>query len=123
MSDFDLLVRGREQDIAIADGKFAAIDSNLRGNSLEEIDATPMSILREGMERAADLDLLVAVHAESQEITQRLAEPKLAGAKTSVRDYLDSRPIQAELDAIGAAVDLAAETKCRLHIVHVSCGR
>jgi allantoinase len=36
---------------------------------------------------------------------------------------LESRPVEAELDAIKAAIELAAETKCRLHIVHVSCGR
>src|SRR4051794_36390711 len=44
MSDFDLLVRGREQDLAVADGKFVAIDPNLRGTAREEIDATTMSI-------------------------------------------------------------------------------
>src|SRR5438132_11660426 len=81
-----------------------------------------MSILREGMKRAADLDLLVAVHAESQELTQKLASEKIAEGKTNARDYLDSRPIRAELDAIKQAIDLAAETNCRLHIVHVSCG-
>src|SRR2546423_15686341 len=45
MSDFDLLVRGRERDIAIADGKFATIGEILRGSAREEIDATTMSIL------------------------------------------------------------------------------
>lgn len=44
MSDFDLLVRGREHDIAIADGKFVAIGAKLRGSAREEIDATTMSI-------------------------------------------------------------------------------
>jgi allantoinase len=189
MNDFDLLVRGREQDLAIANGKFVSLGRNLRGSAREEIDATTMSIfpgvidahvhfnepgrtdwegfqsgsraaaaggtttifemplnahpptidgpsidakraaaerisivdfglwgglvpgnldqletlrdrgvvglkafmcesgvddfpyvtmsiLREGMKRAADLDLLVAVHAESQEMTQRLAAEK-----------------------------------------------
>src|SRR5204863_9669798 len=42
--------------------------------------------------------------------------------KTSVRDYLDSRPIAAELDAIRRALDLAGETSCALHVVHVSSG-
>jgi allantoinase len=39
-----------------------------------------------------------------------------------VADYLASRPLAAELEAIRAAIDLAGETGCRLHIVHVSCG-
>jgi len=62
------------------------------------------------------------VHAESQELTQQLTKEKSERGKTSARDYLDSRPIEAELDAIKCAIDLAAETNCRLHIVHVTCG-
>src|SRR6202795_2327401 len=44
MSDFDLIVRGRERDLGVVDGKFAAIGANLRGGAREEIDATKMSI-------------------------------------------------------------------------------
>jgi len=236
MSDFDLLVRGRERGIGIVDGKFAALGPSLRGSASEEIDATKLSILPgvidahvhfnepgrtdwegfetgsrasaaggttsvfemplnahpptidgasfdakkaaaekksfvdfglwgglvpgnldqletlrdrgviglkafmcdsgmddfprvtmselgKGMKRATNLDLLVAVHAESQRLTEQLTKQRITEGKTSVRDYLDSRPIEAELDAIKCAIDLARETKCRLHIVHLSCGR
>ncbi len=229
MADFDLIVRGRDRDIGITNGKFAELAPNLRGSAREEIDATKMSIfpgvidshvhfdepgrtdwegfetgsraaaaggtttifdmplnshpptidgpsfdakgaaaeknslvdfglwgglvpenlnelqtlrdcgvvglkafmcpsgiedfphvtlsiLREGMKRAADLGLLVAVHAESPD------KIKPPNGKT-VRDFLESRPAEAELDAIKHSVDLANETGCRLHIVHVSCGR
>jgi len=78
--------------------------------------------LREGMRRAAALDKIVAVHAESEAITSDLAKKFVSAGKTSVRNYLDSRPIHAELDAIQRALELAGETHCRLHIVHVSCG-
>lgn len=88
----------------------------------DDFPSVTMSILREGMKRAADLDLLVAVHAESQEITERLTKEKINAKKTSVVDYLEARPIAAELDAIKRAIDLAAETSCRLHVVHVSGG-
>jgi allantoinase len=74
------------------------------------------------MKRAAALGKIVAVHAESEAMTARLAEEKNRAGKTSIRDYLDSRPVEAELDAIQRALDLAGETGCRLHIVHVSCG-
>jgi allantoinase len=40
-----------------------------------------------------------------------------------VRDYLASRPVVAELEAIGRAIAFAAETGCALHVVHVSSGR
>ena len=236
MSDFDLLVRGAEQDIGIVDGKISALAPNLSGSANTEIDAKGLTIfpgvidahvhfnepgrtdwegfetgsraaaaggtttvfemplnahppttnresfelkraaaeasslvdfglwgglipgnlsdlealrdcgvvglkafmcntgisdfahvdaatLRAGMKRAADLDLLVAVHAESEQLTSALTGAARAAGKNKVRDYLDSRPIAAELEAIRCAIEIAAETGCRLHIVHVSCGR
>lgn len=92
-------------------------------SGIDDFPWVTTAVLREGMQRAADLDLLVAVHAESQELTQKLTKQKLAERKTTVRDYLESRPVEAELGAIKRAIDLAGETKCRLHVVHVSCGR
>lgn len=75
-----------------------------------------------GMKRAAQLDLLVAVHAESEEMTAALIGAARAAGTKRIRDFLDSRPVAAELEAIRIAIDLAAETGCRLHIVHVSSG-
>jgi allantoinase len=72
------------------------------------------------MKRAAKLGLPVAVHAESETLTKQLSQQKLSAGLTSIRDYLDSRPISAEVDAIRRAVDMAGETGCALHIVHVS---
>jgi allantoinase len=40
--------------------------------------------------------------------------------RTGVADYLASRPVEAELKAICLAIELAGETGCRLHVVHVS---
>ena len=236
MSDFDLLVRGSEQDIGISDGKIVALGANLSGSAKSEIDASGFTIfpgvidahvhfnepgrtdwegfetgsraaaaggtttvfemplnahppttnrenfemkraaaeasslvdfglwgglvpgnlpelealrdcgvvglkafmcnsgisdfayvdtatLHAGMQRAAELDLLVAVHAESEEMTSALTGASRVAGEKSVRDYLDSRPIAAELEAMRRAIEIAAETGCRLHIVHVSCGR
>jgi allantoinase len=77
--------------------------------------------LRVGMKRAAALRLPVAVHAESESMTARLAREAAAGHRTTARDFLEARPIEAELEAIGRALELAGETGCRLHVVHVSC--
>lgn len=91
-------------------------------SGIADFPAADDRTLREGMSRAADLDLPVAVHAESQQITARLTRERVAQGQGSVRDYLASRPIEAELEAIGRALDFAHETRCRLHVVHVSCG-
>jgi allantoinase len=55
-------------------------------------------------------------------MTSALTGAARAADKKSVADYLDSRPVAAELEAIRLAIDLAAGTGCRLHIVHVSSG-
>ncbi|MCG3149965.1 MAG: Allantoinase [Verrucomicrobiae bacterium] len=73
--------------------------------------------LREGMKRLAPLQQIVALHAEWP---AKLKTPPLG--RMSVRDYLESRPIAAEQEAIRIAIELAGETGCRLHIVHVSAG-
>ena len=79
--------------------------------------------LYEGMARAAQLGLLVAVHAENDQLTSTLAHRAQAEGRTGIRDYLNSRPIVAELEAIERAILFAGETGCTLHIVHVSTGR
>ncbi len=86
-------------------------------SGIEDFPAVDHATLRAGMQRAAELDLLVAVHAETNE---SIGAPTDGG---TVRDFLASRPIEVELSAIRTALDLAQETGCRLHIVHVSCGR
>ncbi len=98
---------------------FKAFMSN---SGIEDFSRVDETVLREGMKRAAQLGKLVAVHAESELITSELSKRAQAKDKTSIRDYLDSRPIYAELDAIHKAIQLAIETKCALHIVHVSSG-
>ncbi|HZM05133.1 MAG TPA: allantoinase AllB [Candidatus Saccharimonadales bacterium] len=97
---------------------FKAFMSN---SGIEDFLCVDDTVLREGMARAANLQLPVAVHAESETLTARLAAEAIAAGRTGIRDYLASRPIQAELDAIRRALDLAGETGCALHVVHVSC--
>ena len=79
--------------------------------------------LYEGMARAARLDLPVAVHAENDHMIGALARRAVAAGRVSARDYLASRPVVAELEAIGRAICFAEVTGCALHIVHVSTGR
>ena len=98
---------------------FKAFMSN---SGIEDFSCVDDATLRAGMKCAAKLKLPVAVHAEDDALTSRLAESALARNQTTVRDYLDSRPVQAELNAIRRAIELAGETGCALHIVHVSSG-
>jgi allantoinase len=85
-------------------------------SGIEDFAAVDEDQLGAGMERAAALGLPVAVHAESPAV---LRAPRGA----SWRDFVASRPVEAELRAIATALALAAETGCSLHVVHVSSGR
>ena len=85
-------------------------------SGLSEFPRADDVTLLEGMREAARLGLPVAVHAESEQLIRKPAGP-------AIRDFLASRPVQAELDAIRRALVLAAETGAKLHIVHVSSGR
>jgi len=83
------------------------------------IDEFPMCderTLREGMKRIAALDSILLVHAEDP---AGLREPK----GPTARDFLDSRPPEAEVEAMTTAIGMAHETGCRLHVVHVSTAR
>lgn len=79
--------------------------------------------LYQGMRYAASVGLPVAVHAENDAITADLAFRSRAAGRTGMCDYLGSRPVVAEIEAIGRAIALAEDTGCSLHIVHVSSGR
>src|SRR5262245_11474215 len=98
---------------------FKAFMANSGIDDFPQVDETT---LREGMKRAAALGRIVAVHAESEDITSRLAQEIQARGRTGVRDYLDSRPVRAELEAIQRAIELAGDPGCSLQIVHVTCG-
>jgi allantoinase len=85
--------------------------------SFQNVDA---KTLREGMKRAAKLGLLVAVHAEDDALAAKLTAEIKAAGRTDARAWLDSRPVEVELAAIRTALELAGETGCALHVVHVS---
>jgi len=89
-------------------------------SGIDDFEAADDETLRAGMAEAARLGLPVAVHAESAEITAGLTA---RATGRGWRDYLASRPVEAELEAIARALALADETGCALHVVHVSSGR
>jgi allantoinase len=75
------------------------------------------------MQKAAKLGLPVAVHAENDYMTYAKAQAARSAGRTGIRDYLDSRPIAAEEQAIEQAIWSARGAGCSLHIVHVSSAR
>lgn len=76
--------------------------------------------LYKGMREIASFDSILAVHAESTVICEELANEKKAAGKTSAQDYVDSRPIISEIEAVRRIISYAEATGCKLHIVHAS---
>jgi len=72
------------------------------------------------MKEIASLGSLLAVHAESTVITNQLAEEKQSQGKTTARDFVESRPIISEIEAVRRIISYAEATGCKLHIVHAS---
>jgi allantoinase len=95
----------------------------MSGSGIDDFARADDLTLYRGMKKAKALGLIVAVHAESEEITAALTRESLAAGRTSASDYLKSRPIVAEVEATARAICLAEETGCALHIVHVSNSR
>jgi allantoinase len=99
---------------------FKAFMSN---SGIDDFKAVDDVSLYEGMKKAAQLGLPVAVHAESETMTSRMTKEIRNSGGKSIRDYLNSRPVIAELEAINRAILFAKETACDLHIVHVSSAK
>jgi allantoinase len=119
ITDFALwggLIPGNVTEMAeLADRGVVGFKAFLCDSGLPEFPRADDQTLLDGLREAARLGLPVAVHAESQELTQ--------GDHGSVKAFLASRPVIAELEAIQRATLLAREAGAKLHIVHVSSGR
>jgi len=85
-----------------------------RGLMLEDADISRV------MEKVARAGGLVAVHAESESIIQRLIEKNLAAGNTGARYHALSRPASAEAEAISRVGRLAKAASARIYIVHLS---
>lgn len=73
-----------------------------------------------GMKRIAALGKILLIHCENDQVTDGLEKKKIEEGKTSTYDFVDSRPILAEVEAVSRVILFAKATGCPVHIVHVS---
>ncbi|MDI4646254.1 allantoinase AllB [Cohnella hashimotonis] len=99
---------------------FKAFLSDPGGETEDRFREVDDLTLLEGMRTIASFDGLLGLHAESEAITSRLAEKAAADGRTDAADFIATRPVVAELEAVGRALLFARETGCRLHFVHMS---
>ena len=127
IADFGLwggLVPGSTGQMAeLADRGVVGFKAFLCDSGLPEFPRADDDTLFEGLKQAAQLGLPVAVHAENHELTAALSSRAREQGHSTVRDFLRSRPVIAEVEAIQRATLLAGEAGAKLHIVHISSGR
>jgi allantoinase len=82
-------------------------------SGIDEFPACDDRTLREGMNRIAELESILLVHAEDPSLLREPSGP-------SAGDFIATRPLEAEIRAIEKCIELSRETGCRLHIVHIS---
>ena len=94
------------------------------GSGLDEFGKAGRAVLASGMKVAAARGLVVGVHAEDERVIAEHAAkfPRRGAADISegMRQWCDSRPVEAELAAIRIAMELAGEAGAKLHVVHVT---
>lgn len=92
-------------------------------SGLDEFPRVDDLTLFEGLQEAARLKLPIAIHAENHDLIAALSRRMVEQGQQSIRDFLRSRPVIAELEAIQRAALMAGETGAKLHLIHVSSGR
>jgi allantoinase len=76
--------------------------------------------LLEGMKRIAKTGSVLSLHSESAPLVTFLQKEKEARGLAGYDDYAESRPVQAETEAVSRALTFAEVTGCPLHFVHIS---
>ncbi|WP_338448547.1 allantoinase [Niallia oryzisoli] len=122
--DFGLwggLVPGNVGELkGLAENGVIGFKAFLSDSGNEDFERVDDPTLLEGMKEIASLNKILALHAESAAITDFLTKEKKELGLVTADDYLASRPIIAEVEAVDRALSYAKVTGCSLHFVHIS---
>ncbi|MDR7481928.1 MAG: allantoinase AllB [Armatimonadota bacterium] len=115
-----LITDNRDHLTALAGAGVIGFKAFMSHSSTEEFTHVEDGVLFDGLQRLAALGRFLAVHAESNAITQDRTRRLQASGRRDRRAWGEARPPVAELEAIHRALFLARQAGCRLHIVHMS---
>ena len=103
---------------ALAEAGVVGFKAFMSPSGTDDFENSDTATLREAMQAIGPTGLRLALHAEDPAV---LHESVIGlRQRETATDWEASRPIQAELEAVRTAIDLAAETGCPITIVHVS---
>lgn len=106
-----------QKDIAAFKAFVATCGSGQEGD-FKNVDDYELYI---GMQELAKTGDLLIVHCENAAITDKLGEKAMAEGKKKLSDYVATRPVFTEVEAVKRVLLIAKETGCRVHIAHCSC--
>lgn len=96
---------------------FKAFMSN---SGIEDFKSADDRTLLQAMKIIADLHSILAVHAESDTITEFLGKEINSDSEHPALAFSNARPIFSEIEAVQRIIAYAEATKCKVHIVHIS---
>jgi allantoinase len=105
---------------ALAEAGAIGFKAFMSDSATPEFPCVDDGVLLAGLERARDLGLPLAVHAENDAITRDAATRMRAQGRRDPGAWTESRPPLAELEAIQRALLLARRARCGLHVVHMT---
>ena len=92
----------------------------MSNSGIKEFSHLDDNSLFDGLKIVSELNSVVMLHAESEVITSHLTTEAISDNRLTVDDYVASRPIVSEIEAVDRAVCMAEATNCKIHIVHAS---
>lgn len=92
----------------------------MSNSGIKEFNQLDDDSLFEGLKIISELDSVVMLHAESEVITSHLSSAAIKEGRLTTEDYVASRPIISEIEAVDRAMCMAEVTNCKIHIVHAS---
>lgn len=84
---------------------------------------TTPAVMRKAFEHLADLDCVALVHCEDEELIQSIMDSLTSDQMADMATLAQARPDLCEATAVSQVGHMAAETGCRIHIVHVSSAK
>jgi allantoinase len=115
-----LITDNREHLAGLAAAGVIGFKAFMSHSSTEEFTHVEDGVLFDGLLRLRELGHFLAVHAESNAITQDRARQLQASGRRDRRAWGAARPPVAELEAIHRILFLARQANCPVHIVHMS---
>ncbi|MBU3180834.1 allantoinase AllB [Clostridium psychrophilum] len=92
----------------------------MSNSGIKEFNYLDDDSLFEGLKIISRLDSVAMIHAESEVITKHLSTDAILDKRLTAKDYVESRPIVSEIEAVDRAICMAEATNCKIHIVHAS---